>query len=200
MTENSRQPSRRQTDAAQHGGGRRFLLDFGPLLLFFVANYLYKDLILSVKLLVVATVLSLGVSWYTERRLPMMAAFGCAALVFFAGLTIYFDDEIFIKIKPTVLTLTFAAVIAGGRLIGRNPLAALVGQQIRLTEAGWRAVSWLWVTMFVCSAAANEVAWRVLSTDDWVTFKVFGLTGISLIFVVISVPVMQRHQLPDENA
>ena len=184
-------------EVAPAGNGRRMLLDFGPLLLFFLANYFYNDLILSVKILVISTLVSLGVSWYLDRRLPMMAAFGCAALVFFAGLTVYFDNEIFIKIKPTILTLMFAAAIAGGRLIGRNPLAALVGQQLKLTDAGWRTVSWLWVAMFVCSAIANELAWRLLSTDDWVTFKVFGLTSISLVFVVLSVPVMQKHQLND---
>ena len=184
-------------EAAPAGNGRRMLLDFGPLLLFFLANYFYNDLILSVKILVISTLVSLGVSWYLDRRLPMMAAFGCAALVFFAGLTVYFDNEIFIKIKPTILTLMFAAAIAGGRLIGRNPLAALVGQQLKLTDAGWRTVNWLWVAMFVCSAIANELAWRLLSTDDWVTFKVFGLTSISLVFVVLSVPVMQKHQLND---
>jgi len=186
-----------KTEAAPAGNGRRMLLDFGPLLLFFLVNYFYKDLILSVKVLVVATVISLGFSWFIERRLPVMAAFGCAALVFFAGLTIYFDDEVFIKVKPTVLTLVFAAAIAGGRLLGRNPLAALMGQQLKLTAAGWRAISWLWVAMFVSSAIANEIAWRLLSTDDWVTFKVFGLTGISLLFVVLSVPVMHKHQIDD---
>jgi len=186
-----------KTEAAPAGNGRRMLLDFGPLLLFFLVNYFYKDLILSVKVLVVATVISLGFSWFIERRLPVMAAFGCAALVFFAGLTIYFDDEVFIKVKPTVLTLVFAAAIAGGRLLGRNPLAALMGQQLKLTAAGWRAISWLWVAMFVSSAIANEIAWRLLSTDDWVTFKVFGLTGISRLFAVLRVPVMHTHKIDD---
>ena len=178
--------------------GRRTLLDFGPLLLFFGANYLYQDLMFSVKILVVATVISLGLSWVYERRIPMMAAFGCGALVFFAGLTLYFDNELFIKVKPTVLTLIFAAAIAGGRFIGRNPLAALMGSQLRLDYAGWRKLSWLWVAMFVCSAIANEIAWRNLSTDAWVTFKVFGLTGISLVFVMLTLPVIQKHQQQDQ--
>ena len=177
--------------------GRRTLLDFGPLLLFFGANYLYQDLMFSVKILVVATVISLVLSWAYERCIPMMAAFGCGALVFFAGLTLYFDNELFIKVKPTVLTLIFAAAIAGGRFIGRNPLAALMGSQLRLDYAGWRKLSWLWVAMFVCSAIANEIAWRNLSTDAWVTFKVFGLTGISLIFVMLTLPVIQKHQQQD---
>ena len=174
MTEKSHQPSRRQTDAAQHGGGRRFLLDFGPLLLFFVANYLFKDLDLECE---TASRCDPNIpsvfGWYSFNAGCHDGGVRLCGLVFFAGLTIYFDDEIFIKIKPTVLTLMFAAVIAGGRLIGRNPLAALVGQQIRLTDAGWRAVSWLWVTMFVCSAAATR-SHGVLSTDDGVTFKVFA--------------------------
>jgi len=192
MTEKSTQDNSQPTS-----NGRRTLLDFGPLLLFFGTNYIYQDLMFSVKILVVATVISLGLSWSYERRIPMMAAFGCGALVFFAGLTLYFDNELFIKVKPTVLTLIFATAIAGGRFIGRNPLAALMGSQLRLDYEGWRKLSWLWVAMFVCSAIANEIAWRYLSTDAWVTFKVFGLTGISLVFVVLTLPVIQKHQQQD---
>ena len=187
-----------QDNGQPASSGRRTLLDFGPLLLFFGANYLYEDLMFSVKILVVATVISLGLSWAFERRIPMMAAFGCGALVFFAGLTLYFDNELFIKVKPTVLTLMFAAAIAGGRFFERNPLAALMGSQLRLDYAGWRKLSWLWVAMFVCSAIANEIAWRNLSTDAWVTFKVFGLTGISLVFVMLTLPVIQKHQQQDQ--
>jgi len=177
--------------------GRKMLFDFGPLLLFFGTNYIYSDLMLSVKVLVAATLVSLALSWHFDRQISLMAAVGCAALVFFAGLTLYFDNELFIKIKPTVVTLLFAAVIAGGRLLGRNPLAAIIGKQITLTAQGWRAISWLWVAMFVTSAIANEVAWRSLSTDDWITFKVFGLTGISFLFFALSVPILQKHQRQD---
>jgi len=177
--------------------GRKMLFDFGPLLLFFGANYIYSDLMLSVKVLVAATLVSLALSWHFDRKISVMAAIGCAALVFFAGLTLYFDNELFIKIKPTVVTLLFAALIAGGRLLGRNPLAAIIGKQITLTAQGWRAISWLWVAMFVTSAIANEVAWRSLSTDDWITFKVFGLTGISFLFFALSVPILQKYQHQD---
>ena len=176
---------------------RKMLFDFGPLLLFFGTNYIYSDLMLSVKVLVAATLASLALSWHFDRQISMMAAVGCAALVFFAGLTLYFDNELFIKIKPTVVTLLFAALIAGGRLLGRNPLAAIIGKQINLTAQGWRAISWLWVAMFMTSAIANEVAWRSLNTDDWITFKVFGLTGISFLFFAFSVPILQKHQRQD---
>ena len=177
--------------------GRRFMLDMGPLLLFFGANYLYHDLMFSIKVLVGATLIALAISWRLERRIPMMAAFGCLALVFFGGLSLYFDNELFIKIKPTVVTFLLAAAIAGGRLMGRNPLAAIMGGQMKLTDKGWGLITWLWALMFLTTGVANEIAWRVLSTDDWITFKVFGITGISLIFVVISVPLLQKHQIED---
>ena len=186
-----------QKDAAPQGQGRKLLLDLGPLVVFFATNYITGDFMLAVGLLVAATVVALAAGWMLERRISMMALFGCVAVAFFGGLSLYFDNELFIKIKPTVLTILLAAVIAGGRLLGRNPLGLLMGTQLRMRDAGWRALSWLWVAMFLTTALANEIAWRSLSTDDWVTFKVFGITAISLLFAVLSVPVMTKHQIED---
>ena len=186
-----------QKDAARQGQGRKVLLDLGPLVVFFATNYITGDFMLAVGLLVAATVVALAAGWMLERRISMMALFGCVAVAFFGGLSLYFDNELFIKIKPTVLTVLLAAVIAGGRLLGRNPLGLLMGTQLRMRDAGWRALSWLWVAMFLTTALANEIAWRSLSTDDWVTFKVFGITAISLLFAVLSVPVMTKHQIED---
>ena len=186
-----------QKDAAPQGQGRKLLLDLGPLVVFFATNYMTGDFMLAVGLLVAATVVALAAGWMLERRISMMALFGCVAVAFFGGLSLYFDNELFIKIKPTVLTVLLAAVIAGGRLLGRNPLGLLMGTQLRMRDAGWRALSWLWVAMFLTTALANEIAWRSLSTDDWVTFKVFGITAISLLFAVLSVPVMTKHQIED---
>ncbi len=186
-----------QKDAAPQGQGRKLLLDLGPLVVFFATNYITGDFMLAVGLLVAATIVALAAGWMLERRISMMALFGCVAVAFFGGLSLYFDNELFIKIKPTVLTVLLAAVIAGGRLLGRNPLGLLMGTQLRMRDAGWRALSWLWVAMFLTTALANEIAWRSLSTDDWVTFKVFGITAISLLFAVLSVPVMTKHQIED---
>ena len=190
-------PERADDKAAAERPGCKFLLDLGPLVVFFAANYITGDFMLAVKLLVGATLVALAAGWMLERRVSMMALVGCIAVAFFGGLSVYFEDDFFIKVKPTVLTCLLAAVIAGGRLMGRNPLGAIMGSQIRMHDAGWRAISWVWVAMFLTTALANEIAWRSLSTDDWVTFKVFGITGISLIFTVISVPIMTRHQIED---
>jgi intracellular septation protein len=152
---------------------------------------------LAVKVLVGTTVVTLAAGWLLERRVSMMALVGCIAVAFFGGLSVYFENDMFIKIKPTVLTVLLAVVITVGRLIGRNPLGAIMGTQLRMSDAGWRAISWLWVAMFLTTALANEIAWRTMSTDDWVTFKVFGITAISLVFTVISVPIMTRHQIEE---
>ncbi len=200
MTDNTSRPntgSQGEAKEATERPGRKFLLDLGPLVVFFAANYMTGDFMLAVKILVGTTVIALAAGWMLERRVSMMALVGCVAVAFFGGLSVYFENDLFIKIKPTVLTCLLAAVIAGGRLLGRNPLGAIMGSQIRMDDAGWRAISWVWVAMFLSTALANEIAWRSLSTDDWVTFKVFGITGISLIFTVISVPIMTRHQIED---
>ena len=177
--------------------GRKLLLDLGALAVFFAVNYATGDFMLAVKVLVGTTVVTLAAGWLLERRVSMMALVGCIAVAFFGGLSVYFENDMFIKIKPTVLTVLLAVVIAVGRLIGRNPLGAIMGTQLRMSDAGWRAISWLWVAMFLTTALANEIAWRTMSTDDWVTFKVFGITAISLVFTVISVPIMTRHQIEE---
>ena len=190
-------PAAQSEGAPAERPGRKLLLDLGPLVVFFAVNYMTADFMLAVKVLVGTTVVTLAVGWMLERRVSMMALVGCIAVAFFGGLSVYFDNDLFIKIKPTVPTCLLAAVIAGGRLIGRNPLGAIMGTQLRMSDTGWRAISWLWVAMFLTTALANEIAWRTMSTDDWVTFKVFGITAISLVFTVISVPIMTRHQIEE---
>ena len=200
MTDPAAKPDPETTTAApqaEERPGRKLLLDLGPLVVFFAANYMTGDFMLAVKLLVGATLVALAAGWVLERRVSMMALVGCVAVAFFGGLSVYFDNDLFIKIKPTVLTCLLAAVIAGGRLIGRNPLGAIMGTQLRMTDAGWRAISWIWVAMFLTTALANEIAWRTMTTDGWVTFKVFGITAISLVFGAVSIPIMTRHQIED---
>jgi intracellular septation protein len=206
QSDTEQQPNTEQrADTGQQAGntasserpGRKFLFDLGPLVVFFATNYITGDFMLAVKILVGTTVIALAAGWVLERRVSMMALVGCVAVAFFGGLSVYFDNDVFIKIKPTVLTCLLAVAIAAGRLLGRNPLGAIMGSQIRMDDAGWQAISWIWVAMFLTTALANEIAWRSLSTDDWVTFKVFGITGISLVFTVISVPIMTRHQIEE---
>jgi intracellular septation protein len=167
-------------------------LEYGPLLLFFITNY-FKGIMWGTAVLVLATIVALAYSWLKYRKIPMMALVGGVAVAFFGGLTLYFNDEFFIKIKPTVISLLFALVLVTGQLTGRNMLKLLLGGQMNMAEAGWYRLGWLWSAMFVTSAIANEIAWRSLSTDGWVAFKAFGLTGISVLFAVASIPVFTKY-------
>ena len=102
--------------------GYRSILEMGPLLLFFGVNYFY-GIMAGTAVLVISTLLSLILSWYWFKNIPMMAAAGCVAVVFFGGLTIFFDDEFFIKIKPTIVSIIIAGVLASGKILGKNPFA-----------------------------------------------------------------------------
>ena len=184
----------------QTAGKRRAVIEYGPLLLFFLVNFgagrLGLDKVLwATSALIVATVIALAASWQLERRIPKITLFGGIAVALFGGLTIAFDDPIFIKVKPTIISALIAAILVAGQLLGRNPLKAMLDGQMQLTDQGWRLFGWLWAVMFTVQALANEVARRLLSFDGWVSFKVFGLLGISLLFAVLSVPVIHRHAL-----
>ena len=175
--------------------GIKMLVEYGPLVLFFIINARF-GIMHGTAALVAATVVALGYAWGVTRTIPKIPAFGCAAVVLFGALTLVFNDDTFIKIKPTVVSLMIAAAIAGGMLLGRNPLKALIGENmaVAMADRAWKQLSLIWIAMFCVIAAANEWAWRTLSTDGWVSFKVFGLTGISLFFGVIIAVFISRQQ------
>lgn len=174
----------------------RWLIEYGPLILFFIVNY-SAGILWATAALVITTMIALGVSWLLDRHIPMMTLLGGIAVTFFGGLTWVLDDPFYIKIKPTVISLLIAAILTAGQLIGRNPLKAMLGNKLQLSTIGWRQVTWIWAAMFATSAVANEIAWRTLTDDGWVTFKLFGLTGISVVFAMLTMPIMSRHSLVD---
>ena len=106
-----------------------------------------------------------------------------------------FDDEFFIKIKPTIVSIIIAGVLASGKILGKNPLAAIMKSAVSLKQEGWDKLTWLWVGMFIVMAIANEIAWRNLTTDQWVSFKAFGIPILSLGFGLLSLPIMQKYQI-----
>ena len=173
---------------------KKMLIEYGPLVLFFVVNSFY-GIYIGTAVLVLTTLMAVGYSWVSTRKIPVILAFGCGAVVLFGALTLIFADETFIKIKPTVVSLMIAAGLLIGLVLRRNPLKALLGEtmSMELPDRAWFNLTLIWVAMFATIAAANEWAWRNLSTDGWVSFKVFGLTGISLGFgVVIAIYLSQQ--------
>ena len=173
---------------------KKMLIEYGPLVLYFVVNSFY-GIYIGTAVLVLTTLMAVGYSWVSTRKIPVILAFGCGAVVLFGALTLIFADETFIKIKPTVVSLMIAAGLLIGLVLRRNPLKALLGEtmSMELPDRAWFNLTLIWVAMFATIAAANEWAWRNLSTDGWVSFKVFGLTGISLGFgVVIAIYLSQQ--------
>ena len=172
----------------------RSALEFGPLLVFFGVNYFF-GIYAGTATLVIATILALMMSWHLERRIPKMAAMGCVMVVFFGGLTILMEDDFYIKIKPTVASLAIAGGIMGGYILGYNPVRAMMEQLNIPPESGvWRELTFSFVGMMVTLAIANELAWRNLTTEQWVTFKVFGLSGLSLLFGIVIMVILHRYQ------
>ncbi len=168
-------------------------LEFLPLLVFFVANYRYGIFSATVAI-VVATAVSVAVLWQIERRLPVVPLITAGFLVIFGGLTIAFDDPLFIKIKPTVASLIFAAVLAGSTSRGVLLLRYVLSGAFALEDRVWKILTWRWVGFFVFLAAVNEAAWRNLSTDDWVSFKVFGILPLTLVFTLLQTPLILRER------
>ena len=187
---------------------RKQILELGPLILFFIGNY-FLGILWGTGILVIATVISISISWLVDKKIPMMAAFGCAAVVFFGLLTLIFDRDaalqtnseigvfLFIKIKPTVVSLIIGVGLIIADFLGYNPLKSIMSSGIKLSSKGWKSLTRLWILMFVSMALANEMAWRNLTTDDWVSFKAFGIPVLSIIFAVLSIPVIRKHNLED---
>ena len=187
---------------------RKQILELGPLILFFIGNY-FLGILWGTGILVFATVISISISWLVDKKIPMMASFGCAAVVFFGLLTLIFDRDaalqtdseigvfLFIKIKPTVVSLIIGVGLIIADFLGYNPLKSIMSSGIKLSSKGWKSLTRLWILMFVSMALANEIAWRNLTTDDWVSFKAFGIPVLSIIFAVLSIPVIRKYSLED---
>ena len=177
------------------------LFDLGPLIVFFIGNYFY-GIFWGTGALVIATVLSIILSKIMFNKIPLIAAFGCITVVFFGSLTIFFQDDVFIKIKPTVVSFIIGMILLIGEFIGKQPIKFVMSSNLNLSQKGWGYLSKLWIIMFFSMALANEIAWRNLSTDDWVTFKVFGIPILSIIFAILSVPVITKYNLDeiDQNS
>jgi intracellular septation protein len=118
-----------------------------------------------------------------------------AVVLIFGGLTLYLQDDLFIKLKPTIVNSIFASVLFGGLLFGKSLLKYLFGDVFALTEEGWKKLTFRWACFFVFLAILNEFAWRLLSTDQWVSFKVFAIMPITMVFAISQVGLLQRHQL-----
>lgn len=167
-------------------------VDYGPLAVFFVA-YLARDLLTATAALMAATAVALALSLLIARRLPWMPLATATTVGIFGGLTLWFDDETFIKMKPTIIEALFSLILFGGLALGRPLLKPLMGAAWPMDDTGWRRLTLRFAFFFAAIAVLNEIVWRTQSTDFWVTFKVFGIMGLTLIYAIAQAPLMKRH-------
>jgi intracellular septation protein len=170
----------------------KFALELGPLVVFFIANN-RADLFIATGAFMAATAISLVVSWILTRRLPIMPLVSGVVVLVFGGLTLFLQDELFIKLKPTIVNLLFAGALFGGLALGRPLLAVVFDQAFNLTHEGWTRLSFRWACFFVFLAVLNEVVWRTQTTDFWVAFKVWGVMPITMVFAIAQAPLLQRY-------
>lgn len=167
-------------------------LELGPLVVFFVANG-RLGILQATAAFMIATAIALAVSYALTRTLPMMPMVSGAFVLVFGGLTLYLADETFIKLKPTIVNTLFAVILAGGLAFRKLFIKIVLESAVQLTDRGWLILTRAWIAFFLFLAVINEVVWRNFSTDAWVSFKVFGIMPITLVFSFALVPIMLKH-------
>ena len=177
----------------------KFLTDFGPLLIFFIIYFKNgHDLKLAIPPFILATLLSLAIIYFLDKKIPMMPLTSGIIITLFGGLTLYFDNKIFFYMKPTVVNLIFAAVLFFGKFFTQKPLLKIFFQNsIKLQNEGWQKLSYRWIYFFIFIAVLNELVWRTQTEMFWVNFKVWGLLPISFLFIASQMPLMNKYKITE---
>ena len=174
----------------------KLLLDILPLVVFFIC-YKWFGLFVATGSIIITSLLSLLVIYFFEKKIALSPLISALVVAIFGSLTLYLHDEIFIKIKPTLVNLVFAAVLLGGCLSKKGLLRHIFGQSFNLSERGWFLLSRRWGFFFIFMAGLNELVWRNFPTDTWVNFKVFGLIGLTVLFATSQMRFILKHQKID---
>ena len=177
----------------------KFLTDFSPLIIFFYYYYdSEKDLKVAIPPFIIATIIALIVMWMLEKKIPKVPLLSGILITLFGGLTIYFNNPVFIFIKPTIINILFALALIFGRYFTNEPiLKKLMGKSISLTHEGWEILNKRWIYFFFGLALLNELVWRTQSEEFWVNFKVWGLLPITIIFTGFQISLINKYKTND---
>ena len=176
-----------------------FVTDFGPLLVFLLFYYKSgKDLKVAIPPFVVATIISLIFVWFLEKKIPMVPLLSGILITLFGGLTIYFNNPIFIYIKPTIINILFGLALLFGKFFTNEPvLKKILGKSIPLSDQGWEVLNSRWMYFFFALAILNEIVWRTQSEEFWVNFKVWGMIPITFIFTALQINLINKYKLDE---
>ena len=174
----------------------KLAIELGPLLVFFVLNA-KMDIYWGTGGFMAAMVVSLAAARVMEGRFPVMPLFTTVFVLVFGSLTIYLEDERFIKLKPTIVNSLFGTILLVGLATGRALLKVVFESAMQLEAEGWRRLTFRWAIFFFVLAGLNEVMWRSFDTDTWVAFKTFGILPLTVIFMLAQAPLLAKYQIED---
>ena len=175
----------------------KFVTDFGPLLVSFFFYYNSdKNLKIAIPPFIIATLISLILVWLIEKKIPMVPLISGILITFFGGLTIYFDNPVFIYIKPTIINILFGLGLLFGKYFTNEPiLKKMLGKSLSMSDEGWNLLNKRWVFFFFALAILNELVWRTQSEEFWVNFKVWGLLPITFIFTAFQITLINKYKI-----
>lgn len=176
----------------------KLALELGPLAIFFFANSRF-GIFTATAVFMVAITIALAASWALTRKLAIMPLITGIVVLVFGGLTIYLHNDLFIKLKPTIVNCLFGSILLGGLYFGKSLLGYVFDSVFKLTDEGWRLLTFRWGVFFFVLAVINEIVWRNFSTDFWVSFKLFGFMPITLAFTLFQMPLITKHSIPEET-
>lgn len=184
-------------------GAARLLIDIGPLLIFFLVNFLMDGpakIFVATGAFMAAMLAAMVFSQVRYGKISPLLLFSGVMVLILGGLTIWLHDELFIKVKPTIYYLFVAALLAFGLKTGRNFLKMVLGSAYPgLDEAGWINLTRNWAMFFVFMAVLNEAVWRTTTTDFWIGFKLWGAIPLTFLFAAANVPMLLRHGLTNAS-
>ncbi len=175
----------------------KFLTDFGPLLIFFVI-YTKSDRNLGVAIppLIISTIIAVIIMYIIEKKIPYVPLIGAFLVSFFGGLTLYFNNPIFIYLKPTIINLIFAlTLIISKKFFDKNFLQIFFKSAFQLSAEGWDKLNNRWAYFFVFLAIINEIVWRTQSEYIWVNFKVWGILPLTFVFTAMQLPLINKYKI-----
>ena len=174
----------------------KFLADFGPLLIFFI---IYKksgnDLSKAIPPLIISTIVAVVIVYFLEKKIPYVPLIGAVIISIFGGLTLYFDNPIFIYLKPTIINIIFAIILLiSNKFFNKNLLKTLLQTAIVMNDDGWKKLNLRWAYFFIFLAALNELVWRTQTEELWVNFKVWAILPITLLFTIMQIPLINKYK------